>query len=244
MTAMNTTIASLQTTVATQATTIVSIQTTNNFCGELNVISDHELALMAPSTATCGTIGGTLTIQSAVTNGTLLAEAFHGLRVVAGGIYIVNNPNLVSLDGTFPQLQTVGSHIHIRNNARLASIEGAFPQLRTMINDGIAIYDNPVLATIDGSFQNLQTVGADLRLSNNWLLTSIGSSFSSLQSVGGLMFYTNGVNSPQHVILGQPHGGSAAFCASAASALCPSTTNWGPTCASCCNAYCATTTAC
>ena len=89
---MNTTIASLRTTVADQATTIASIQTTSSdFCGALTINTDLELALMAQSIRSCGTIGGTLTIQSAVSNGTLLAEAFQGLRVVYRGFGIISD---------------------------------------------------------------------------------------------------------------------------------------------------------
>ena len=174
----------------------------------------------------------------------------------AGGIRIINNPNLVSLDGVFPRLQTVGLSLRIWQNSHLETIEGSFPQLQ-IVGDYLEISYNGVLTSIDRSFQSVQTVGncvpphvtntpllnggcagGYLRFDNNWLLTSIGSSFSSIQSVGGLMFYTNGDN--------------AAFCASVRTLLCPTTfpgtSNWqngGSLSAyQCCTAYCQTTTAC
>ena len=119
---MNTTIASLQATVAAQAVAVAALQTTTagfDLCGAMTINSDTELALLAPATRTCDYIGGNLVIQSAVSNGTLLAVAFPNLWVVTANLLIINNPNLISLDRIFPQLQTVGSNLRIYSNERL-----------------------------------------------------------------------------------------------------------------------------
>lgn len=127
---------------AAPPTTIPSTSPTSaasTTCEGRNIHSDAELAAAVPVYRTCIHMTRTLRIGAApgatvggVTNTTLLAEAFPNLQTVEGVLYVIDTPNLASIDGAFPNLQTVGGGISINNNALLTSIGSSFGSLRSV----------------------------------------------------------------------------------------------------------------
>ena len=215
-----------------QAAAIETLQTasarllsssSSNLCTGFAITTDAALEILVPYLRTC-TVMTSLYIRNGVANATLLAEAFQNLRYVAGNIEIYLNPNLTTLDGTFPALQAVFGDLDIWNNQNLITLGSAFASLAT-VGGSVQIYVNMLLTTIGSSFNSTRSLGASAGLN------------------GRLYFYANG----------QPDSGSTegsrSFCASAATALCPTTTNYGlcgyaDSAHDCCTAYCATTMDC
>ena len=279
MVVMSTAVSSLQATVVAQAITIGTLQTnvatatasavsaaSASFCGSFSssIWGNAELERLAPHLRGCTAMIGPLVIQH-VTNATALREAFQNLRVISGdgGHYWVNRNHMAatsgaleivdcsgitSFGGIFPALVMAGN-IDITRNADLASLGDAFPALET-INGHLNINGNVWLATLGASFPLLTTITSGLNIYDNHGggdegingLSTIGSSFGSLRSAvapgrgGSLLFRSNGAT-------------GADLCASARTALCPTTTSWDNNgevgdAHSCCTAYCETATDC
>ena len=197
-------------------------------CGSVSIESDAELALYAPATRTCVYMSGQLYIRgAAVSNATLLAEAFANLRTIQPAKLGEIRNGVGNLNAWGLGNPTVDPNIFLES----LYLEGTN------------------LATLEGSFPNLQTVAGTLAIQNNPLLTTIGSGFSNLQYVRRVEWYNNACRINDDVST----AGSRSFCTSAREVLCTvSGVNIGRhpsnTCPddayACCTAYCATTTDC
>ena len=111
----------------------------STICGHMVFHSDAELAAALPVTRACVFLNGGLRIGAArgttvggVTNTTLLAEAFPNLQAVRHDLFIIEAPELASIDGAFPNLQTVHGALVIRTNPLLTSIGSSFGSLQTV----------------------------------------------------------------------------------------------------------------
>ena len=75
-----------------------------DFCGTVVIESEADLAMVASFTHRCMSISR-LSISGGGSNTTLLAFAFANLRIVGETLDIVNNTDVRSLVGVFPQLE-------------------------------------------------------------------------------------------------------------------------------------------
>lgn len=133
-------------------------------------------------------------------------NGFQNLRSAGGGIHLIANPSLISINGFNAY---VGGDVIIRSNANLTSISGFNGQVEA---ETIEINSNPSLTSISGfngqveaelliiqmngsltninGWQNLTTVGVVLSISSNHALTTLNA-FPSLTSAQQLSVNTN-----------------------------------------------------
>ena len=124
------------------------------------------------------------------TDVTSLAGWFPNLIDVGENVHVRNNGALTTIDGSFQLLETISRNLDIFGNGALAELGSAFPFPggERLVGGYVSIDNNAVLPTLGSALEGLVTTSGYLSVYANPELTSLGTAFSSLKTVGGYYY--------------------------------------------------------
>ena len=125
---------------------------------------------------------------------TSLAGWFPNLVLVTGNVQITNNAALTTMDDSFQKLETVTGYVDIFGNGALVELGSAlpFPGGLALVTGYVSIYNNPVLLSLGSAFHGLVTITGYCTIYANAVLATLGTAFDNLLTITGhLDIYAN-----------------------------------------------------
>ena len=125
---------------------------------------------------------------------TSLAGWFPNLVDVTGNVQISNNAALTTMDASFQKLESVSGNLDIFGNGALVELGSAlpFPGSAGLVTGYVSIYNNPVLLSLGAALEGLVTITGYCSVYGNAELATLDTAFDDLVTVTGyLSIYAN-----------------------------------------------------